>query len=58
MNLDMRSSWIRVTLNPMTSVRIRDRKGEKAERHGEGPVMMGAEIAVMYQQVVEAGDRQ
>ena len=46
----MNSSWIiRWTLNPMTSVLIRDTQKRDAER-GEGHVKMKAEIGVMQPQ--------
>lgn len=48
-NLEMRSSWIGVALNPVIGVLIRERKEEKADRHGgKGHVVMETEIGVMY----------
>lgn len=46
----MNSSWIITwTLNPMTSVLVRDKQKRDAER-GEGHVKMKAEIGVMQPQ--------
>lgn len=55
-NLDMRSFWIRVTLNPMTSVPVRDRKGEEAVRRGGRPCDDGGRDWSGVSRVREAGN--